>query len=490
MNKTLSGAAALVLLASQAARADFVDLLGSFSTPLENESAQAAWDTYENLLNSGCDDAMLVDPGVSAQGQQASCSGRTFRIFSNVRELVHTGNELTGKGATRFSLGSTKQGLGFALRWLAAEEYSSQGDMSSDFVSGQMVGLSARLTALRFGARGFQFAQGGVWQGGDYAGIYGSNGGSAGSEIGYSQWGGFLNFQYGSGTHDPTGLEDAFDLKTYGLTGGLDYRLDDRWVVGTTLGYSDEQIDFDAALSVVEGGIKTKGYSVMPFFMFQQGNYYVSGSLGYQSLSFDSERYIRYPSFNPDLPSTNTETVSSSNASVISAFAETGYDFIWKAFTVEPYINLNSSSITIDEFVEDDLNNDGFDLVIQKQSFSTLDASLGTKFQYTFTWGNSVFVPYLTLEQVSQLQDSPRTVDAYYAGLPFQESTFHISTDKEDGAYGTVNFGMSAVLRGGQQKKLGGTIGGDIQAFFNIKKIIGLENYTLNFYSLGIRVAF
>ena len=71
---------------------------------------------------------------------------------------MHTANELLLSGPTQFSLGGTREGLGFALRWTASEEFSSEESLADSFVSGQLSGLSSRITALRNGARGFNFA--------------------------------------------------------------------------------------------------------------------------------------------------------------------------------------------------------------------------------------------------------------------------------------------------------------------------------------------
>ena len=361
------------------AYAEFSDLFGQFSTELEEESALAAQATYDRLKEeNGCDDRLAQDPG---EGGETQCFGRIFDIFTNVREIVHTGNDLTGSGPTEFSLRGDLEGLGFALRWLAAEEYAAQGDMSSDFVSGQIGGLSTRLTALRFGAQGFQFSNKGVWQPNDheYAGIYGESGGAAGTPMNYSRWGGFLNFQSGTGSREATGLEDAFDIDITSANFGFDYRLNQQWIVGLVMGYAQTEIDFDASQSIVEGTIESDGYSFMPFFMYQPGNFYLSGSLGVQQLSFDSLRSIRYPSFNPSVESTNTDTVSTTDASVTSFFLETGYNWYWRQFSVEPFINMNASNILIDEFVEDDINDDGFDLVVKEQDFNLLDVTVGLK---------------------------------------------------------------------------------------------------------------
>lgn len=474
-------------IACSGANADFSDLFGRFSTELEEESATAALQTYTRLIEEeGCTDQSR---GFDQDG--SSCVGRIYRIFNNVREIVHTGNDITGSGPIEFSLGSDLEGLGFALRWLAAEEYAAQGDMSSDFVSGQISGLGSRLSALRFGARGFQFVQNGVWNpSGEYAYLDGATGGAAGTGANYSRLGGFLNVQTSFGSREATGLEDAFDNEGYVVTGGLDFRVNDEWIVGGMLGYSDQTIDFDSSQSIVEGEIVSSGFNIMPFFMYQPGYFYISGSLGYQQLSFDSLRAIRYPSFNPSTESTNTETISETDASIISGFAEAGYSFIWKKMTFEPYLGLSTSSVSIDEFIEDDVNDDAFDLVVKAQDFSTLDLTLGIKTQYTFTPRAGVFIPYFTVEYVGQTDTASRDIEAYYAGLSSTDSAFVIPTEELDSDYQTVSLGMSAVLRGGRELTPGGGVGGDIQGFINIKQITGLDGYELTFFSFGARYAF
>lgn len=224
--------------------------------------------------------------------------------------------------------------------------------------------------------------------------------------------------------------------------------------------------------------------------MYQPGRMYVSASLGYQQLNFDSRRAIRYPSLNPDIDSADTETVSQTDANILSFFGELGYNFTWRKMAFEPFVNLNSNNIVIDEFIEDDVNDDAFDLVVKQQDFSALDYTVGLKSQYTFTPRAGVFIPYLTLEYVGQTNTESRDVEAYYAGMQSQDSVFFIPTEELSGNYQTISFGMSAVLRGGRELSPGGGVGGDIQGFFNIKQINGLKGYELTFYSFGMRYAF
>jgi len=140
-----------------AASADLVDLIPQLQSPIEIAAARANQSVYDLLTTpqgpnetATCDPFLISDPG------QGACTGEVFRVFTQTRELVHNANELTGEGPTGFSLGLDRQRLGFALRWTAAEELAAQGSAATRFSGSQSNSLAARLSALRFGARGFR----------------------------------------------------------------------------------------------------------------------------------------------------------------------------------------------------------------------------------------------------------------------------------------------------------------------------------------------
>ncbi len=47
------------------------------------------------------------------------------------------------------------------------------------------------------------------------------------------------------GDKDQTQNQAGFDFDTIGITGGVDYRIRDNFVVGAALGYSQIETDFD-----------------------------------------------------------------------------------------------------------------------------------------------------------------------------------------------------------------------------------------------------
>jgi hypothetical protein len=239
------------------ASADLLSFQGQYQSELEERSAVSNQAVYDQLKAGGCNDSDRV--------ASTNCSGTAFVVWNNVRELVHTANELDDSGPTNFSLDSDLQGLGFSLQWTAGEEFSSEESLLDSFVSGQLSGLTARISALRSGASGFQVAGKPANGNGNVSGLdaFQQSGLNAGDEVNnsWSRWGGFLNGSYTWGYQDPTEREAAFDFDGSEINAGIDYRLDDHWVVGGLFGHMTQEIDFDSAKSIVDGGVEMDGYS-------------------------------------------------------------------------------------------------------------------------------------------------------------------------------------------------------------------------------------
>lgn len=475
---------AFILCSIPYAKADLTTFTGLYANDLEEASARANQATYTSLLVQGCLDRQTEESD--------TCSGTAFNVFSNVRELVHTTNELSGEGPRQFSLGTDIEGLGFALRWTAGEELAGQASITKDFANGQLSGLASRLTALRFGATGFSLT---VYN--QDSNILASNksspalggGASADSIEGFSRWGGFLNGSYGSGDRAPTALEDAFDFEGYQINGGIDYRFDDQIVAGAILAITDQKIDFDPSQSIVDGGIKSDGYSFMPFALYQAEQLFLSISLGYQRMDLTTDRAIRYPSINPDVESVNTRTLGATNSTTISFFSSIGYSFSYNALAIEPYISFDYLDISIDGFKERDVNNSSFDLTIADQNIKSNEVALGINVLYTFTPEFGVITPSINIQMRNQMEDGSRNISSAYSGSNVAEN-FNLATEKLDNKYFVISFSLASVLWGASQQTIDGDASGGFQTFVNYKYIEGLDNFSHEVISAGMRYEF
>ncbi len=435
------------------------------------------------------------------------CTQDVFFVYLNARELVHTANELLGQGPTVASLGLDQEGLGLALRWTAAEELAAQSSMSTEFSNSQLATLASRLTALRFGATGFSSASVARYERVRRTSPLLAQAGEpeaaapAGEE--YSPWGGFLNYGFGYGNKAPTPLEDAFDFDGSEVTLGVDYRLPNDMVVGGILGFTEQDIDFDetaSAVSVVDGGMDSSGDSFMVFALSQRERLTLSGSLGVQSLDYDVERNIKYPSFNPDTGSVNSVALSSPATDATTATFGFGYAFGWNRLSLEPFLNLEYLDITIDAFTEqrsinllsDTSESRRFDLAVSEQNLESLKASAGVRLQYVLTPRLGVIIPHGSLAAYSEQEDGRRIITTGYAALSdvLGSRTFALPTDPPDESYYSISVGVSMIFRGGRQLEAGGAIRGGLTGFVQLARIGSRAFYDDQSLTAGLRYEF
>jgi outer membrane lipase/esterase len=434
------------------------------------------------------------------------CNADTFFVYLNARELSHTANELQGQGPTVASLGLDQEGLGLALRWTAAEELAAQGSMATDFANSQLSSLAARISALRFGATGFGVAA-------LYESVRRSSpllaqvGGEAAAAESpretYSPWGGFLNYGFGYGSKAPTALENAFDFDGSEVTIGVDYRLRNNVILGGILGYTKQKVDFDpsaSAISVVDGDMRSDGMSFTVFALRQGERLTISGSVGMQSLDYEIERNIKYPSFNPNLPSVLSAAISKPEADVFTATFGVGYAFSWNKLSLEPFLNFEHVDVDIGAFSEQRslnlLSNTDvsrrFDLAVSEQRIKSQKTSVGVRFQYVVTPRFGVIIPYWSLTAYREHKDESRTITSGYAALEpiLGRNTFVLPTDPRDSSYYSASAGFSTVLRGGRQRDFGGPIMGGLMGFLQFATVRNRTHYDDRVITGGLRYEF
>ncbi|MDX1404840.1 MAG: autotransporter outer membrane beta-barrel domain-containing protein [Woeseiaceae bacterium] len=481
----------------------------TFANQVETEAAAANQAAFE-VLNEACNSDGRFDqtpvPQFADAPAGSGCTPEAFSIFRVTRELVHTANDLQGSGPFISSLGHDLEGLGLALRWTAAEEFAAQSSMATDFANNQLSNLAARLSALRFGARGISFAALPVNPEGDtrVAGLERPRGGAAsGDDTGesYSPWGGFINGAFGWGKKEPTDLEDPFDFDGAEYTAGIDYRFDNNFILGGIAGYTEQTVDFDESaddIIVTDGMIEADGYSLLLFGLFEGDHLTFSASAGYQALDYEAERNIYYPSFNPNIESVIGTAKSRPESTVVMGTISLGYAMQLGRLTIEPFVSAEYVDITIDQFTEDRTTNPAdpnevrnWSLLISKQSIESLDAAFGINIHLVLTPSFAVLVPYVGVEFHNESEDLSRDIAARYVGLEvLNPNGFNVPTDPADSSYTQSSAGLSIVFRGGRPRDGSGAIYGRLQGFVQYTRIDGLDFYENEVVSGGIRYAF
>ena len=257
-----------------------------------------------------------------------------------------------------------------------------------------------------------------------------------------------------------------------------------------------KQLLFDSSLSIVDGGVEMDGYSVQPFYLYQSDHWYLNLSMGYQMMSFDMNRSIRYPSLNPDVASTDTSAVSDTDATGISSSGTIGYAFNpTAAASIEPYITLDYRNVDVDGYTEEDTQNDGFNFIVSDQNVDSFESAYGLKFQYIWTPSFGVFVPYIDMQYRIQHEDESRNIKAFYYNASqaignIQDTAFSLPTDDPDSSYQIYSFGVSTIIRGAQLSGESTVASGGLQAFANIRLFKNLAHYTQTQIAGGLRYEF
>jgi outer membrane lipase/esterase len=471
-----------------------VDLMnsGEFNfNALERQSAIANQASY-NALTANPAGAVYCNP--QQPKATVGCPPPVFLVFQNLRDLVQTANSLLANGQpTRYSLNLNDEGLGDALRWTAAEELLAPGSTATQFTKSQVASVVGRITALRYGATGFSIT--GVSTPPDADSALAeleprARGGGASADSTDSgdaaRWGGFLNGSFGWGKHSPTVLEDAFAFDSRDAALGIDYRVNRRLVLGAAAGYTNQRIDFDSALSVVGGGIRSHGYSFQVFGLYEWDGPYASVSVGAQRANYDSTRLITYPSENIAVPSVDAIATGSTHSDAFTGTFEVGWSLAHKAFGFEPYVSGNYQHIRVLGFRENSVNINaadagtpaGFDFDFQAQRIAVLDTALGSRFQYTFSPRFGVVVTFFKAEYHHLFDNSPGSVISSYNNIPSSGAAFDIPSDKPDANFFQFAVGSSIVL------------GHRLQAYVQYQQSVGIADVSNHLISGGFRGAF
>lgn len=443
------------------------------------------------------------------------CTSSVFAVYAVVRELVHTADEIRTSTDLRYGLNLDAEGLGFALRWTAAEELLAQGSTVKQFANSQTSVLGGRVAAIRAASRSNLLAL-------DLrellrTGYASLDGGPAGSPPGYAGPRLSLFFDAAGGYGDKAdttfngGFENGFDFEGYEYSLGLDYRVSNSLVTGLIAGYTDRYIDFDSAQSIVDGHIKSRGYSLIGFAQWDWRRFYATASAGYQMLDFDMVRRISYPSFDPSIESTNTATEGTTDSKALLGTLNLGVPMQWRAFGADLYVKADYQGTKIDSFAEQGLASEsqpsgGLQFNVGSQKVRSLNTAAGLKLHMVLTPRFGVFIPFVRGEFHRELEKDPRTIGTAYAGLSgdiaaqvqeeveeafaLHAEALQLQTDATDESYYTVSGGVSAVLRGSSRVSGAGQAGGGLQGYLQYTKVLQLRNYSDAVISGGLRYEF
>ena len=233
-----------------------------------------------------------------------------------------------------------------------------------------------------------------------------------------------------------------------GLSGGLDYRLSPKLLVGLGLGYSHD----DAGVGGPGASGKVDAFQVGGYGGYVNGPWHLDGILSYGFLQTDTKRFI-------NVGPIYQEADGKYDGGVLSLSAEGGYAFVFDWLTVEPTIGLDYAHLWQDGFSETGAAYDGYNygLNVHNVNMDSFRSALGVRLAAQFGKQDGVqFIPALRAVWEHEFADRYADLNASFVG-------------------GSGDFNVRGVELGADS----GVLGVGLTVAFN-KAIQGFVNYDAN----------
>lgn len=359
--------------------------------------------------------------------------------------------------------------LGNALQRVQTEEIEVLASQGTEVSGTQLKNVGNRMQAIRAGAIGLSIT-GANWED---SGV--PSGGMASAD-GFSRLGFFVNADYATGERDESSNVDGFEFDTSGITVGGDYRFSDTFVAGVAYHYLDSEADLDNNY----GELDTQGQSLSVFATAYGDNFYVEGSIGAGEYEYDSLRVVDYHT-----DATFHENLSASpDGEQLTWSLGGGFNAHTDGFSHSYYGQLNSIDLEIDGYTESTNNvaNGAMAMAVQEQEIESLQSELGVQLSYAMSQDFGVIHPYVDVAWIHEFEDGDDPIIARYANadLPADQNVSNVNlsaqTDEFDPDYFRLSLGASVGLSGG------------MQLFVNYDTLLGLEDFTYNAITAGLRL--
>lgn len=371
-----------------------------------------------------------------------------------------------------------------ALSTLAADQVTAEFSTTVNMTRKQSANISSRLTQLRNNSTGLNIRGltinnygeklDGNWLQAAYSSLSNTpsnefnetplSGGSAGSEsvnTAYTPFGFFINGSITLGDKKSTSTERGYDIDSDNYTLGMDYRYDERLVVGAAYGYSSSQIEFNSTGDDMDNQVN----NLFVYGSIYDDNYFFSTTLGYAFGEIDTSRRIIVGSL-------DTKAKGSTDTNQFILQLNGSYDINKGALSFGPYAKLDIIEGEIEGYQES--NGGGFEVEFNDQNISSQLLTLGGQAQYALSYSWGVLMPSARLEIKNEFNDSQDAISGRFA-FDTTNTSFSITADDIDNLWYVFGTGLSAVFPHG------------LSAYVDFETTEGLNNLDLYTYSYGGR---
>jgi len=221
----------------------------------------------------------------------------------------------------------------------------------------------------------------------------------------------------GFGDRNDARGQTGFDINTQHANAILDYRFDEQFAGGLSLGY----LHSDRDLNLNSGYLNSDAYRVAPFLVYSpSAKSYVSILAGYSRLEFDSLRNINAGLVNGI---TISGAAASYGADQFFTSLGTGYIEQMEWFDLRGFVRGDYSHTEIDGYQETGAamsSGGNATISMNGQTIDSFTTTVGAEISRAFTVPSlyTVFIPRFRAEWVHEFENRSRQIDASLAGIP------------------------------------------------------------------------
>lgn len=294
-----------------------------------------------------------------------------------------------------------------------------------------------------------------------------------------SRWKGFGLFGSGvieSLNRDITQFQDGYKSTIWSFSGGIDYRINTKAVVGFVGNYANTDGDFRGG-----GTFSTNSYGGLIFAqLLPTSKTFVQVTAGYTRNNYLVNR----------LATATVTSVAIGNDRQVSAFASsnsggnvaqagflTGYDHAIGRFVVGPRAGVNYTQTLIGSYAEN--GGAGIGLRYDTQAIHSLQSSFGLQGSIAYSTRFGVLVHQVNADYIHEFANSQRHITVQFTEDQRANPTlFSFQNDPPARDYGYVGTGLVAVLANGWQP------------FINFRAMVGNSQFNSYAGTFGLRLEF
>ncbi len=402
----------------------------------------------------------MLDSLLDAAGGDEQLGATSEAISSSCTSEGLTGQLLTDCQALIGASINQETGVNQALNEITPERAVQANAQVQRANTVQDQNIGNRISALRGGARGvsvggLSFSNGESRLSGDHLAnaiddiLLPATGASADEEpmlLANSRWGVFLSGELSKAERDESSNSSAFKMDTTVITGGLDYRVSNNFVLGGAVSFTDGE----TRLADDKGNVDVSGTSFSVYGSLYGDRFYLDFSATYGDSEFDQSRRVGYVLGNGT--QVRQRMLAEYDGETTSAYVGVGWDAVQTEWLVTFRASLDYLDSELDPFTEQASNASasgaGWAVAIDGQSQDWLTGRLTGSVSRVFSASWGVIIPYVEVDIAHEFANDAALITGNFVG-DLDGAKLVVTVDEPDKSYYRGRIGTSVQLPGG-----------------------------------------